>query len=193
MLKNFPMVIALFRSLLLASTSEFPRKASISVRIWNRFACSCLQNPLFALFTHSESMVSFPISLLMLCICCPLFWLSLLCVYVWSDPGSYGYQDKICCSAMVKNPPADTGDLRGVGLIPGSGRSLRRKWQPTPVFLPGKSLDRGAWWATVHGLQSQKQLSKHFGYIYPVCVYMCMCVCVICPRSHGYQTKIFSL
>ena len=24
----------------------------------------------------------------------------------------------------------------------------KRKWQPTPIFLPGKSLDRGAWWAT---------------------------------------------
>ena len=33
---------------------------------------------------------------------------------------------------MVKNPPANTGD---VGLIPGSGRSL----QPTPVLLAGKS------------------------------------------------------
>ena len=29
--------------------------------------------------------------------------------------------------------------------------SWRRKWQPTPVFLPRKSKDRGAWWATVHG------------------------------------------
>ena len=28
----------------------------------------------------------------------------------------------------------------------------RRKWQPTPVFLPGKSMDRGAWWAAVHGV-----------------------------------------
>ena len=26
----------------------------------------------------------------------------------------------------------------------------RRKWQPTPVFLPGNSMDRGAWQATVH-------------------------------------------
>ena len=26
----------------------------------------------------------------------------------------------------------------------------RRKWQPIPVFLPGKSMDREAWWATVH-------------------------------------------
>ena len=26
----------------------------------------------------------------------------------------------------------------------------RRKWQHTPVFLPGKSMNRGTWWATVH-------------------------------------------
>ena len=28
----------------------------------------------------------------------------------------------------------------------------RSRWQPAPVFLSGKSLDRGAWWATVHGV-----------------------------------------
>ena len=28
----------------------------------------------------------------------------------------------------------------------------RRKWQPTPVFLPGDYIDRGAWLATVHGV-----------------------------------------
>ena len=27
----------------------------------------------------------------------------------------------------------------------------RKKWKPIPVFLPGKSHDRGAWQATVHG------------------------------------------
>ena len=38
---------------------------------------------------------------------------------------------------MVKNPPANAGD---VGSISGSGRSLREeKWQPTPLFLSGKS------------------------------------------------------
>ena len=32
------------------------------------------------------------------------------------------------------------------------GKSLwRRKWQPTPVFLPGKSMDRGAQRPAVHG------------------------------------------
>ena len=28
----------------------------------------------------------------------------------------------------------------------------RRQWHPTPVLLPGKSMDRGAWWAAVHGV-----------------------------------------
>ena len=40
------------------------------------------------------------------------------------------------CS-VVKNTPANVRDM---GVIPGSGRFPRRKkWQPTPVFLPGKS------------------------------------------------------
>ena len=28
----------------------------------------------------------------------------------------------------------------------------RRKWHPTPVFLPGESQGWGAWWAAVHGV-----------------------------------------
>ena len=42
---------------------------------------------------------------------------------------------------VVKNLPDNAGDLRDVGLIPESGRfPWRRKWQRSPVFLPGKSL-----------------------------------------------------
>ena len=37
---------------------------------------------------------------------------------------------------VVKNPPANTGD---VGLIPGLGRSPRRGPDNPPVFLSGKS------------------------------------------------------
>ena len=38
---------------------------------------------------------------------------------------------------MVMDPPANAGD---VGSVPGSGKIYwRRKWQPTPEFLPGKS------------------------------------------------------
>ena len=34
-----------------------------------------------------------------------------------------------------------------------------RTWQPTPVFLPGESQGRGAWWAAVYGVsQSQTRL-----------------------------------
>ena len=54
---------------------------------------------------------------------------------------------------MVENLPAmqERGDS-----IPASGRSPGdRKWQPTPVFLPGKSMDRGTWWATVHGVPKE--------------------------------------
>ena len=44
---------------------------------------------------------------------------------------------------MVKNLPASAGDARDVGLIPGFDPWVgkipwSRKWQPTPVFLPGK-------------------------------------------------------
>ena len=39
--------------------------------------------------------------------------------------------------SVVKNPPANAGDS---GLIPRSGRFPgRREWQPSLVFLPGKS------------------------------------------------------
>ena len=48
-----------------------------------------------------------------------------------------------------KDSACNAGDP---GLIPGLGRSpCRRKWQPTPVFLLGNPMDRGAWWVTVHG------------------------------------------
>ena len=42
---------------------------------------------------------------------------------------------------VVKNLPANGGDVRFVGLIPGLGRfPWRKAWQPTLVFLPGESL-----------------------------------------------------
>ena len=44
------------------------------------------------------------------------------------------------CGSEVKNPPTSAGNVGDGGLIPESGRSpWRRAWQPTPVFLPGKS------------------------------------------------------
>ena len=41
---------------------------------------------------------------------------------------------------QVKNTPANAGNIRDAGLIPGSGKSSGGgKWQSTPVFLPEKS------------------------------------------------------
>ena len=41
---------------------------------------------------------------------------------------------------MVKNQPSSAGDPRDLlGFDPWVGKTLwSRKWQPTPVFLPGK-------------------------------------------------------
>ena len=40
---------------------------------------------------------------------------------------------------MVKNSPANAGDTKRRGFDSWVGKvSWRRKWQPTPVFLPGK-------------------------------------------------------
>ena len=52
---------------------------------------------------------------------------------------------------MVKNPPADAGDMRDVGLIPQSGRSPGEgngnSLQHSRLENP---MDKGAWQATVH-------------------------------------------
>ena len=41
---------------------------------------------------------------------------------------------------MVKNPPANAGDTGDTGSTPWVRKIPRRRgWQPTPVFLPGKS------------------------------------------------------
>ena len=62
---------------------------------------------------------------------------------------------------MVKNPPVNAGDARGAGSIPGSGRSPRKgNGNPLQYSCLGNSMDRGAWWAIVHGVsESQIQLS----------------------------------
>ena len=36
----------------------------------------------------------------------------------------------------------------------------RRKWQPTPVFLPENPRDKGAWWAAVYGVAHSRTRLK---------------------------------
>ena len=52
---------------------------------------------------------------------------------------------------MVKNLPAKAGDVRDVGLIPGSGRSPGEgHGKPLQYSCLENPMDRGAWWTTVH-------------------------------------------
>ena len=52
---------------------------------------------------------------------------------------------------VVKNTPANTGDVRDMGLIPGLGRSLGGgHGNPLQYSCLENSMDRGAWQATVH-------------------------------------------
>ena len=47
---------------------------------------------------------------------------------------------KLKMALVVKNLPANAGDVRDWGFDPWVGKMpWRRKWKPTSVFLPGKS------------------------------------------------------
>ena len=56
------------------------------------------------------------------------------------------------CSSAGKESACNAGDL---GLIPRSGR----KWQPTPVFLPGESHGQRSLASYTWGHKSRAQLS----------------------------------
>ena len=52
---------------------------------------------------------------------------------------------------MVKNLPANEGDVRDAGLISRSGRSLGEgNSNPLQYYCLDNLMDRGAWQATVH-------------------------------------------
>ena len=67
---------------------------------------------------------------------------------------------------MVKNPPANAGDTGDIGLItvlersPGGGHG-----NPLQYSCLENPMDRGAWWATVHGVTERRtrlnRLSTH--------------------------------
>ena len=54
---------------------------------------------------------------------------------------------------MVKNPPANAGDIRDMHSISGSGRSPGGgNGDPLQYSCLENPMDRGAWWAIVHGV-----------------------------------------
>ena len=63
---------------------------------------------------------------------------------------------------MVKHPPADTGAKRDAGSVPESGRypGLGND-NPLQYSYLENSMDRGAWWATVHGVTKESVATYH--------------------------------
>ena len=62
---------------------------------------------------------------------------------------------------VVKNPPANAGDIRDTGLIPVSGRSPGGgHGNPLQYSCLENSRDRGAWWATVHKVSKNQTCLK---------------------------------
>ena len=58
---------------------------------------------------------------------------------------------------MVKNSPAKAGDIRDVGLIPGSERSPGEgNGTPLQYSCLESPMDRGAWRAIVHGIEESR-------------------------------------
>ena len=54
---------------------------------------------------------------------------------------------------MVKHLPVNAGDIRDAGLIPGLGRSPGGgHGNPLQYSCLENPMDRGAWWATAHGV-----------------------------------------
>ena len=60
---------------------------------------------------------------------------------------------------VVKNLP-DSKDVRDMGLIPGLGRSPEGgNGNPLQYSCLGNPMDRRAWWATVHGVSKESDIT----------------------------------
>ena len=61
---------------------------------------------------------------------------------------------------VVKNPPANAGDAKDAGSIPGSGRSPGEgNGNPLQYYCLENPMDRGAWQATVHGVTKESDMA----------------------------------
>ena len=57
----------------------------------------------------------------------------------------------------IKNPPPSAGDIRDASSSPGSGRSPEvGNGNPLQYSCLENPMDRGAWWATVHGVAKSR-------------------------------------
>ena len=109
-------------------------------------------------------------------------WLQIWLFHKWSqqkmhwphepDPMRFEFKIsslRICLAVVVKNPPANAGDISDAGLIPGLGRySGGRHDNSLQYSCLENPMDRVACWVTVHRVSKcqkwLKQLSTHAKY-----------------------------
>ena len=61
---------------------------------------------------------------------------------------------------VVKNLPANAGDVRDLDSIPGSARSPGGgHGNPLQYSCLENPMDRGDWWATVHGITKESNMT----------------------------------
>ena len=73
---------------------------------------------------------------------------------------------------MVKNPPANAGDIRDLGWILELGRSPQRgHGNPLQNSCLENPMDRGAWWATVHRVCKETRLKQLSIYLFHFLVF----------------------
>ena len=53
-----------------------------------------------------------------------------------------------------------------MAMVAGRQLNRRRRWHPTPVLLPGNPMDRGAWWAVVHGVARSRTPLSDFPFTF---------------------------
>ena len=91
--------------------------------------------------------------------------------------------------AVVKNLPANSGYARDLVSMPGLGRpSGIGNGNTLQYSCLEISMDRGAWWATIHGVaKSQTKLSND------VCMHVCTHMCARTPtHTHTHTHNHYS-
>ena len=62
--------------------------------------------------------------------------------------------------SVVKNPPANSGNVRHTCSIRGSGRSPGEgNGSPFQYSCLENPMDRGAWWTTIHGMAKESNMT----------------------------------
>ena len=88
--------------------------------------------------------------------------------------------------AAVKNPPANRGDARDVGLNTGSGRSPGEcNDKPLQYSYQENSMDRGTWGATFHGVTKSWTRLSNWTTTTTVTTDLCLI-----PKENGHQIHL---